>query len=51
MIAATAKIHPSSIIEDGAAIGENVKITHSPKVPITTIKLGGFSRLASHAAI
>ncbi|MEI3853713.1 acyl-ACP--UDP-N-acetylglucosamine O-acyltransferase [Ensifer sp. CCNWLY38] len=26
MIAVTAKIHPSSIIEDGAVIGENVKI-------------------------
>lgn len=26
MIAATAKVHPSSIVEDGAVIGENVKI-------------------------
>ncbi|NVD41230.1 acyl-ACP--UDP-N-acetylglucosamine O-acyltransferase [Ensifer sp. HO-A22] len=50
MIAATAKIHPSSIIEDGAVIGENVKIGPfcyiGPKVV-----LGDDMELKSHVVV
>ncbi len=50
MIAATAKIHPSSIIEDGATIGENVKIGPfcyiGPKVV-----LGDDMELKSHVVV
>lgn len=50
MIAATAKIHPSSIIEDGAVIGENVKVgpfCHiGPKVV-----LGDDSEVLSHVVV
>lgn len=50
MIAATAKIHPSSVIEDGAVIGENVKIgpfCHiGPKVV-----LGDDVELLSHVVV
>ncbi|AHK44245.1 MULTISPECIES: acyl-ACP--UDP-N-acetylglucosamine O-acyltransferase [Ensifer] len=50
MIASTAKIHPSSIIEDGAVIGENVKIGPfcyiGPKVV-----LGDDMELMSHVVV
>lgn len=50
MIAASAKIHPSSIVESGAVIGENVKIGPfcyiGPKVV-----LGDDIKLLSHVAV
>ncbi|ATN34241.1 acyl-[acyl-carrier-protein]--UDP-N-acetylglucosamine O-acyltransferase [Rhizobium sp. ACO-34A] len=50
MIAASASIHPLAVVDDGAVIGENVKIGPFCRVG-SRVKLGDSSELISHVSV
>ncbi|MGX5666061.1 acyl-ACP--UDP-N-acetylglucosamine O-acyltransferase [Rhizobium daejeonense] len=50
MIAASASIHPLAVVDDGAVIGENVKIGPFCRVG-SRVKLGDGSELISHVSV